>query len=645
MSNWRDVILKKFKNQSSSFLIVYDFDFLLNEEVILNELVESGYHVLRYEDSMTFRYIYEQKFRGSEKDIKLIVFANEDISFPYEFEKKALKIKMDIQTIFPKFSANIIRNMNRDDFDKLYRLHHAYQGTTSEQDTLAFIIKSFYKIPYEIIDGEVGLYKILLSIHYQKKDIPEVVRQFLYDKWFQVHAFKNIPLKNLIGSSSFFYQYLEDKWKSLVIKVSSFDNGQVNDSFSIEYSSPLADGDVRRMMNDLFLDGTLQKVKGIDASRFPDWMKPGIEAKEPGEDVEKKLDYLYEEIISKLANAKRYKDWINIMEYLAEFKHSSISIGRKQDELMNKVNQSFTSWMMKHYHSLTSLPPYPKPKLVHHIAHVINNDKNVNEKVALLVLDGMSYFEWLFIKNHLKYKGFSFDEDGVFAWVPTLTSVSRQSIFSGNTPLTFGKYITTTASEEKDWKSFWEEHGVLKQYVTYQKGLGAETYDRNKIRGLTRKATKVYGAVVDVIDQFTHHAVLGEKSILSQLQLWLESNYLENLLSDLQRAGFTIYVTSDHGNTNATGIGRISEGVLVEQKGERVRIYNDRTIYDDSANQLPAIKWSNIGLPEDYHVLLAQYGQAFVPKGQNIVTHGGISIEEVIVPFVKVEPIKGSGLH
>lgn len=314
MSNWRDVILKKFKNQSSSFLIVYDFDFLLNEEVILNDLVESGYQVLRYEDSMTFRYIYEQKFRGSEKDIKLIVFANEDIFFPYEFDKKALKIKMDIQTILPKFSANIIRNMNRDDFDKLYRLHHAYQGTSSEQDTLAFIIKSFYKIPYEIIDGEVGLYKVLLSIHYQKKDIPEVVRQFLYDKWNQVHAFKKLPLKNMIGSSSFFYQFLEEKWKDLVIKVSSFENGQVNDSFSIEYSSPLADGDVRRMMNDLFLEGTLQKVKGIDASNVPDWMKPGIEAKERGEDVEKKLDYLYEEIISKLANAKRYKDWINIMD-------------------------------------------------------------------------------------------------------------------------------------------------------------------------------------------------------------------------------------------------------------------------------------------------------------------------------------------
>src|SRR5699024_10996079 len=105
---------------------------------------------------------------------------------------------------------------------------------------------------------------------------------------------------------------------------------------------------------------------------------------------------------------------------------------------------------------------------------------------------------------------------------------------------------------------------------------------------------------------------------------------------DLINHRFTIYLTSDHGNTNASGIGRVSEGVLVDQKGERVRVYSDETIYEDSVAHLPGTKWSNIGLPEQYYVLLAPYGQAFTPKGWRTVTHGGISIEEVIVPFIKV---------
>ena len=640
MSNWRDVIISKIKNQSSTFLFIYDFDYLLNEEIIMNYLVNNGYLVLRYDESIAFRHIYEQKIRGKEKELKLIVFSNEDISLPYEFDKKALKIKIDIQTIFPKFSANIIRKMNKEDFDDLFTVHQSYNGKSSDQETLAYIIKYHYKIPYEIIDNEAGLYKILLSIHYQKKDLPEVVRQFLYEKWKNVHAFMKLSINEMISSPGFFYHYLEEKWKALVMTCSSYESGHINDPYANEYHNPLADGDVRRMMNDLFLDGTLKKVKGIDYTRLPDWMWTGIETKEPEEELEKKLDYLNEVILNKLPHAKRYKDWITIMEYLAEYKYSASSIGKEQEDLVREVNLVFQSWMENHYHSLTSLPPYPKPKLVHHIPHVINNSRHNDEKIALIVLDGMSFFEWLSVRNYLKDNGFSFDENGVFAWVPTLTSVSRQAIFSGKVPLTFAKSIFTTASEEKLWKAFWEEQGVLKQYVTYQKGLGTETYDKTKIKGLSRKATKVFGAVVDVIDQFSHHAVLGEKSVFSQLQLWLESNYLKNLLMDLYRSGFTIYITSDHGNTKAKGIGRISQGVLVDQKGERVRIYRDRTIYDDSANQLPVIRWSNIGLPDDYHVLIAQYGQAFVPKGQDVVTHGGISIEEVIVPFVKVEAVK-----
>ena len=644
MLNWRDVIIRKIKNQSSTFLFLYDLDDLLNEEIIMNYLINNGYFVLRYDESIAFRHIYEQKIRDKEKELKLIVFANDDISLPYEFDKKALKIQIDIQTIFPKFSANIIRNMYKEDFDDLYTVHQSYNGKPSDQETIAYIIKYHYKIPYEIIDNEAGLYKILLSVHYQKKDIPEVVRQFLYEQWKNVHTFMKLPINEMISSPGFFYHFLEEKWKDFVMKFSTYESGQINDPLAIEYHNPLADGDVRRIMNDLFLDGTLKKVKGIDRTSLPDWMWPGIETKEPREEQEEKLNYLFDEIVNKLPYAKGYKDWITIMEYLAEYKYSAISIGKEQDELVREVNLVFQSWMEDHYHSLTSLPPYPKPKLVHHIPHVVNNSKHNDEKIALIVLDGMSYFEWLSVRSYLKDNGFSFDENGVFAWVPTLTSVSRQAIFSGKVPLTFAKSIFSTASEEKLWKAFWEEQGVLKQYVTYQKGLGTETYDKAKIKGLSRKATKVFGAVVDVIDQFSHHAVLGEKSVFSQLQLWLESNYLKNLLTDLYRAGFTIYITSDHGNTKATGIGRISEGVLVDQKGERVRVYRDRTIYDDSANKLPVIKWSNIGLPDDYHVLIAQYGQAFVPRGQDVITHGGISIEEVVVPFVKVEAIKGSGL-
>jgi hypothetical protein len=177
---------------------------------------------------------------------------------------------------------------------------------------------------------------------------------------------------------------------------------------------------------------------------------------------------------------------------------------------------------------------------------------------------------------------------------------------------------------------------VLKQYVSYQKGLGKDRYKKEEIAAFRRPSIKIYGAVIDSIDRFIHGAVQGEKSLMSELQLWLHTDYLAQLLADLHDAKFTIYITSDHGNTESVGIGRISEGVLAEQKGERVRIYDDVVLWQDAAKKINGIPWQGAGLPKDYYALLAPYGQAFVHKNERIVSHGSISIEEVIVPFIRV---------
>src|SRR5690625_2917136 len=133
MSSWRDKIIDKFRNQNNSIIFVEDYDALLNEEQILHEILTLGYEVLRYEDSISFRYLFEQKYRNREATYQLIVYANEDIFFPYEFACRALTIKIDIKTIFPKFSTKVMRTMDREDFDELYILHQSYQGRVAEQ--------------------------------------------------------------------------------------------------------------------------------------------------------------------------------------------------------------------------------------------------------------------------------------------------------------------------------------------------------------------------------------------------------------------------------------------------------------------------------------------------------------------------------
>jgi hypothetical protein len=648
MLGWREKIIEKIINQPASLILIEDKDYLLNDEFVLKELQRVSFETIRFQDSVTFRYLYEQQFRRKDSKNKIVIYSNEDVIFPYEFQRKALSIGIDIQTLFPKFSVQVIRQIDRESLDALHTVHQQYQGAPTEGETLEYLVKFLYKIPYEMIDSEVDLYKVLLSIHYQTKQIPFIVQEFLYNKWKDIPAFMALPLKKVISSQAFFYRFIEKRWADFINQYIQVKKGQINDSLGEYESNPLEHRDVRRLMNDLFLEGQLSKVKGISPpDTIPDWMLMGIEEGIDQEIIDTQLQQLKRKIFAHLSSANQYKDWLHIIGLISEYSLITTQIDSKNIEIENilqEVNKKFKHWMVNQYHTLTSLPPYPKPKLVHHIPHVISKERNNDEKVALLVLDGMNVVQWRMIQKYLREKGFLFDEQHVFAWVPTLTSVSRQAIFSGNIPLTYSKTIHTTSAEETLWKSFWENQGVLKQYVTYQKALGNEDYDPSIIKGLKRKSTKVYGAVIDVIDKLTHHAVLGEKSVTSNLFLWLESNYLLNLLSDLINADYSVYLTSDHGNTNATGIGRVSEGVLVDQKGERVRIYNDKTLYQDAASKLSVTRWPSIGLPDKYNVLFAEYGEAFVPKNQSIVTHGGISIEEVIVPFVKVQKNKGSVL-
>lgn len=636
MTSWRDVILSKFNNQTSGMIFVKDFDSLLNDEFLLDELSKLGYEVIRYEDSVLFYYLYEQQYR--DKDGKLLIYANHDIPFPYTFERESLVVSLKIQTVFPKFSPKIMRQIDRTDFDGLYRLHSNVHQDLNEKETLEFIIKKYYKISYETVDDEAGLYHVLLSLHLHEQELPEVVEEFLVQKWASLFSLNHLPVRKLVTSTSFFLHHLQEKWNELIHDLTDKTPFEIREMLN---GHPFEHPIVRRMMDDLFDDGMLKKVKG-DPSKFPSWMRPGIENEETlKENLEEKISNLHEQISLDLVGEKQYKDWVDLIGKLAEYRNAVLKSEDNNFTIFNRllyeVNAKFEDWMIKKFSALTSLAPYPKPKLVHHIPQYLSKVRQGNEKIALLVLDGMSYFQWHFIAEHLKSKGFILNETGLFAWVPTLTSVSRQAIFSGKMPLAFSQTIETTNAEERLWKKFWEEHGVLKQYVTYQRALGSETYENSNIKGLVRNSTRIYGGVIDIIDRFIHGSVLGEKSIYSNLKLWLDTGYLVQLITDLLNHQYNVYITSDHGNTNAEGIGRINEGVLVNQKGERVRIYSEQTLYEHSLAQIPSLKWSNIGLPSNYHVLLSPYGKAFVPKGQKIVTHGGISIEEVIVPFVKVE--------
>ena len=144
--------------------------------------------------------------------------------------------------------------------------------------------------------------------------------------------------------------------------------------------------------------------------------------------------------------------------------------------------------------------------------------------------------------------------------------------------------------------------------------------------------------MVDAVDRIMHGMKLGSAGMHNQVRQWTRGGMLASLLDALFDRGFDVYLTSDHGNVETTGCGAPREGSVVDVPGRRVRVFSDPGLRARVAKRFPgALEWPASGLPEDYLALLAPARRSFVRESERPVAHGGVTLEEVVVPFVEIE--------
>lgn len=84
-------------------------------------------------------------------------------------------------------------------------------------------------------------------------------------------------------------------------------------------------------------------------------------------------------------------------------------------------------------------------------------------------------------------------------------------------------------------------------------------------------------------------------------------------------------------------MGKPKVGEIADERGERAHVFPDELTREKVLSEFPgSLAWPTIGLPESYNALLAHGRGAFIRKNTTAVGHGGIAMEEVIVPFVKI---------
>ena len=660
MSSWRDAILNDFVPNVSKLTLVADPDCLLTEEKLALELRGRGFDLIEFSDPVEFRYAYESKYRsiwdrGEHTDL-VVVLRLQDAeleSLPYDLLQAGRKLSFNLGDLFPNLSYPVIEKLDRSLLDSLFEAQRkSPPDRMGDNATKDFILRHVFGIAAELIGGEVELLRALLRLHYGKLQLPLMLAERLIQVLKGHDGFKAWPLSEIVPDDEAFFAFLQERWPLFLSRLGSANQVREDSpEYGLKYPGPdrlpFDHQDIKVYIDNLFLEGKLTPVEANDIEvDAGSWVRSGI-ATSGVDDDELRISRLFGLVEKELPTAEaRYSDWTAFALKWAELSSlvhcgNSIEYQTRLREIGDALNTIFAAWLADHYSSLINLPP-TNPAMLHHVPRRLARDieDSGSSRAALIVVDGLALDQWVTIRQLLQKQDANLvmRESATFAWIPTLTSVSRQSIFSGKPPLYFPSSINSTNSEEKLWKQFWEGHGLSRLDVAYQRGLGDGDAVGVLDSAIHPGKTKVVGLVVDKVDKIMHGMQLGSAGMHNQIKQWCHAGFLSAMVGQLLDYGYEVWLTADHGNIQCDGKGRPSEGVIAETRGERVRVYPTPELRAQVAGAFPfAHEWQPVGLPADYFPLVAGGRDAFVNPGDAIVGHGGVAIEEVIVPLVKFE--------
>lgn len=664
MSSWRDQILKEFTPKVARLTLVADPDGLLLEEGILEGVRERGFELIPFEDHIAFRYAYESKFRsrwdrGEHTDLVVVLRSQaSDLSgLPYDLLQAGRRLSFNLGDIFPNLSYPVVTALDRGDLDALYEAQKRHApGQLGDNATKEFVLRHVFEIAPELVKQPSDLLRVLLRRHYRRQRIPADLDGRFIQLLRQNNAFDDWPLETLVSDREAFFAFLQERWPIFLDREAAKGASGVREDekpygLSIQgpVELPFEHHDIRVYIDNLFVEGLLHAVPHEHADTLSrTWVGIGVRTA-PMEDRSRRLGKLIDSLEASIpAEDAKHTDWFHFARgwaeaiLLANDQAEAISepTGTRIKILQAQVDAGFAAWLFKRYAGLVNLPPVP-PVMLHHLPRFLARQMGENRtaKIALIVVDGLALDQWLVVREALASKQpmLRFREQVVFAWIPSLTSVSRQATFAGKAPIFFPNSIQTTDKEPALWTQFWADQGLTPNEVVYLKGLGdggMETVSE----ALSHPKARVAGLVVDKVDKIMHGMEMGTAGMHNQVCQWAKQPYLSTLLDLLLDRGFRVYLTSDHGNLEAEGCGRPSEGAVADLRGERVRIYPDAALRGKVKERFPAaLEWGTVGLPEDYLALLAPARQAFVQEKRRTVSHGGVSVEELIVPLIQID--------
>lgn len=591
-----------------SFLF-FDEDHLFSYQQIRDSIPQDEYQVITVFSQLDLRLAYE-------KNRNKLIFAISESVFDClpDIKQSFIVKRIGMTTILPRYNRDAIFGLEFNTLNKLYQLS-PYEDLSYE-NTIRFILEQIYNVDFDTLKGRPSvevLFSVLMSVYYST-----LYRNKQIDTFLSEIAARLLPKSHPFFSIKFeLSDFLQNDWENYLSKKTSW----------LDYSNDI----LGKSMAHLFLTGEIKKVKVTQQSyeSLSPFHKVGVYYDRNESDKEE-LDSL----ISYLESASRiieddYKQWFELIVYASRAKLLAFTVN---DDSTNKVfstliagiNKRFQIFLNNCYDSLFSLSGIKRPVTVSRILDHLNSC--THSKKALLVVDGLSYWQWLLLSEECKKSNINFIQSASLSFIPSITAWSRQSIFGGKRP----DLSKNNSNESTLFYEYWKNHGYCDSEIQYLR------------TGLTNPASldfineahKILGIVTNDLDEIMHGIVVGDHQLFLSTKSWLDKSIFVELLIFLRENGYKVFLTSDHGNLECDGIGNIvrNSKVGISSRSKRHLVFDNDVYVDNVIQQYPGLSY----LIKNNTLYLCET-EAFYDVEKKIISHGGSHLFEVIVPFIEFE--------